>query len=297
VEKQAGDDSGGLSAFSKDVVRAALVDMVSKALVAGTLSFAALIALLIWQGGSVPAWLATLLVALALAAAYASARRTRRLGTRIADKDHRIAELEPVAAEVPELEESVARLEWGLDRHEFYTEHIAKMLDQLQRVVARDIEVPIPVYIERGILQPARDLLMKDPAADVRLSVLMPSGERWKMVFAAGHSVAGQTKYNERIADTLSRLPLETGETHKWSDVIEDDRFRLNPKATREIHAMISLPLWAGDNRVGVLNVVSSLPDLFDQAEFSYVESLASIVSVAISVHLQDQLKSAETDK
>jgi hypothetical protein len=36
-------------------------------------------------------------------------------------------------------------------------------------------------------------------------------GDRWKMVLSAGHSVTGQSKYNERIADTLSTLPLETG--------------------------------------------------------------------------------------
>ena len=58
---------------------------------------------------------------------------------------------------------------------------------------------------------------------------------------------------------------------------------------------MISLPLRAGDRRVGVLNVVASLPGVFDQAEFSYVESLASVVSVALGVWLQDQLKGADT--
>ena len=94
-------------------------------------------------------------------------------------------------------------------------------------------------------------------------------------------------KYDEKIANTLSRLPLETGKFYAWEDVLEDDRFEPNPKASREIRSMLSLPLWSGDETVGVLNVVASIPDTFDAAELAYVRSLASVVSVALNVHLQ----------
>jgi hypothetical protein len=256
-EPDEADGETGLTAFSRDVVRAALVDVVSKALLLGTGSFAALIGLLIWQGGSIPAWLAAVLVAFAVAMVLVARRQTKRLKRRLAAKNARIAALEPVADRVPELEEDLGRYESGLERHEFYTEHIAQVLDHLQRVVSGDIGIPIPTYIERGILAPARDLLMKYPEQDVRLSVLLTSDGRWKMTFGAGHSVAGQTKYNALVADTLSRLALEDGETHRWPDVLKDQRFRANPKATRPIRAMISLPLrsrdtcvWRSEHRV-----------------------------------------------
>lgn len=296
LEPGDGDGRSGLTAFSRDVVRSALVDLVSKALLLGVTSFAAVIALLIWQGGSIPAWLAAIVVGLAVGGALLARRQTNRARRQLKAREERIAQLEPIADRVPGLEDVLGRYESGLDRHEIYTEHIAQVLDHLQRVVSGDIEVPIPHYIERGIIGPARDLLLKYPEQDVRLSVLIASEDRWMMVFGAGHSVAGQTKYDARIADTLSRLAYESGETCRWDDVQEDDRYRSNPYATRPIRAMVSLPLRSREHCVGVLNIVASLPGVFDQAEYSYAEQLAAVVSVAMSVHIKDLLPRPDTE-
>jgi GAF domain-containing protein len=50
---------------------------------------------------------------------------------------------------------------------------------------------------------------------------------------------------------------------------------------------MISVPLRSGERSVGVLNVVASLPHVFDDTEFGYVESLAAVISVALNIDLQ----------
>jgi GAF domain-containing protein len=193
----------GLSAYTRSILRAAVVDIVAAALTVAVGAFALLVGLLIWQGGTVPAWLAALLICLVLGAALR------------------------------------ARLQVGKLRRELV-------------------------------------------------------GDRWKMVLSAGHSVTGQSKYNERIADTLSTLPLETGEVHAWDDAAQDDRFKANPKGTREVRALVSLPLRAGDASFGVLNVVASVPEVFDRVDISYLESLASVVSVAMGVLLQDRPQLAD---
>jgi hypothetical protein len=289
------DGEKGLSAFGGQILRGAVVDMVSKALSWAVLAVAALLALLIWQGGTVPAWIAALVVMLTLAITLRFHLQVRALRAQTTNQQQRIEELEPLELTRGDLEDEIADLWGGIERHNLYSAHVAKMLDQLQRVVARDITVPISAYVERGILQPARDLLtLSEPGAEVRLSILMPSDERWNMIFSAGHSIEGQNKYNERIADTLSRLPFESGKVFAWDDVVDDDRFQPNPRAGREIHAMVSLPLGMGDSVFGVLNAVASLPDVFDTVEIHYLESVASVISVAVGVDLQDQRSAAD---
>ena len=138
-------------------------------------------------------------------------RHIRRLRGEVSSRDGEIAELE---------------------RFEVYTAHIAEVLDHLQRVLSPNIDVPIPVYIERGILEPARDVLANHPDEHVRLSVLLPDGDCFVMVWAAGHTLPGRSNYRVPIKDTLSRLAYESGEPQTWQDVTEDDRFEQNPKAT-----------------------------------------------------------------
>jgi hypothetical protein len=145
-------DAVGLSVLSRDVVRSALVDVVSKALVAGTAAVLGLIALLVWTGGSVPVWVAVVVALLAAATVFIARRQVRRLRHDVLHRDEKIAELSPATERVPELEYEVACYVSGLERHELYAAHVAKVLDHLQRVVIGDIGVPIPQYIERGIL-------------------------------------------------------------------------------------------------------------------------------------------------
>jgi GAF domain-containing protein len=273
--------------FRRDVLRAALVDLTSKGLVYVSGALVALFLLLVVSGGSVPAWLLAVVALLAALIVLQSQRQVRRLRGQIAHLDTQIAELKPFEQNAPELEDMVDSFSWALERFEVYTAHVAEVLDHLQLVLSGNIDVPIPIYIERGILEPARDVLANDPDEHIRLSVLLPDEDCFVMAWSAGHTLPGRSKYRVPIKDTLSHLAYESGEPQAWKDVTEDDRFKQNPKASHPTRSMVSIPLRRGEVVIGVFNVIASEPAVFDPAETRYLASLGSIISVAVSVLLE----------
>jgi hypothetical protein len=239
-------------AYGLDILRAASVDLVGRALSALLIAATAGLVVLIVKGGTVPAWAATLVLLVVLAIALV-------LGVRGGRHARRVKELEELTEDYDDLEDAVGAYSFAVDRYELYTDHIADVLDRLQRVLTGELEgVDIPDYIELGILAPARDVL-QGAYDDIRISVLLMDGDRWRMVWAAGHSLDGQRKFNPKIADTLAGVVFESGEPQYWPDVEQDDRFKAVPAATRPFHSMLSHPIRNGVNTVGVLNVVSSM--------------------------------------
>lgn len=98
------EESGrGLSAYTRSILRAAVVDIVAAALTAAVGAFALLVGLLIWQGGTVPAWLAALFLVIVLAGALRAHLQTRELRTEVAELNGHIAVLEPEVDRIPEL--------------------------------------------------------------------------------------------------------------------------------------------------------------------------------------------------
>lgn len=253
--------------FIREVLRAALVELTSKALIYVSIGLLASFALLVVFGGSVPAWLLAVALLSALAVLAACRYRARGIEREIRDRDGAFSS--------------------ALERFEVYTAHVAEVLDHLQRVLSGNIDVKIPVYIERGILEPARDLLANDGGEYVRLSVLLPYDENFIMVWAAGHTLPGQSGYRVPIKDTLSRVAYESGEPQAWDDVTEDDRFEQNPKASNPTRSMVSIPLRHGEHVIGVLNAIASQPSVFDPAEERYLASLGSVISVAVSIFFE----------
>jgi GAF domain-containing protein len=269
-------DQSRLSQFTSDVMRAALVDALGKALSAAAVALAGLAVLLVVRGGSVPAWVAIGELAIILFLAVLVRRRGGRL-----------AALRPIESETKELRERDEVLSYALSRHEVYAGHLAHVLDHLQRVISGDIDVDIPEYIQRGILEPGRDVLMEDASEDVRLSILLPDDAgSFFMAWAAGHDLESQAKYRVPIGKTLARIAFETGDPQAWDDASTDDRFEPNPHATRPLRAMVSVPLRSGDRVVGVFNAVASEPDVFDAAEHSYLTAIGGVLNVAVSVWL-----------
>lgn len=137
--------------------------------------------LLVVKGGSIPAWIGAIELALLVFAGVIARQRGGR-----------IAALGPVRQERAELEDMSATFDYALERYEVYSAHLAHVLDHLQRVISKDIEVSIPDYIQRGILEPGRDVLMEDPEEDIRLSVLLPESSKFVMAWAAGHDLQSQ---------------------------------------------------------------------------------------------------------
>jgi len=253
-----------LSPLAKEVARATLVSLVSKGVLFAITSVLALIGLLVWQGGMVPAWVLVLAVLLASLPSVVLWRRLSDTRATLRERGQRVEELEPLevqvqgqAKQITDLQEDAEIAWFAVDSHAAYGEHVRVMLDHLQRVVAGDIpSVSIPQFIDRGVLQPARDMLAEETAADVRLSVLVPEGKTFRMLWAAGHSLEGQKKYRPAIADSLARIALEEGVPQVWDDVCTDQRFKPNPHATRPFRSMVSIPIRAGEDVHAVFNVI-----------------------------------------
>jgi GAF domain-containing protein len=254
---------GKLAKLGGEIVRAAAVDLAGKALVYVGIFFLVALGLLIYQGGSVAAWLLLVPIALLILVAVLAARR---LHAQSVDNDSLTKEL---------------------SRSGEYSGLLQNSLDALQRVISGDVDIDIPNYLEQGVLEPARRILTEKPAENVRLSVLLPSPDapdRWSMPWSAGHSVIGKAKYDQRIADTLARHAFESGEPQDWKDTSKQTEFRQNPQASAPTRSMVSIPIRVGDEILGVFDAVSSEKDAFDETELTFLASLAGVIAVAVSV-------------
>jgi GAF domain-containing protein len=192
-----------------------------------------------------------------------------------------------VGAIVPIRRQSAsANLAWhAVGMHEQCLQHLAQTLDTLQHVLTDVVDgADISDYIDHGILAPAKDMLTHHPADEVRLSILVPEGERFRMRFSAGHSLVSARKFSVPIKDSISRVAFDAGEAMTWHDVHEDDCYTEHPKATRQTRAMISVPLTRGEEVTGVFNAISDRPHGFNPADRLYIECLGSVIDVAIAI-------------
>lgn len=274
--EQSETDQGRLTKLGSEILRAAAVELAGKALVYVGIGFLAAFALLIWQGGSIPSWVLLLPIAAALVVAVAQARRVRSLG---ADN---------------------SALERELGRHNEYSRHLQNSLDALQRVISGDVDAEIPYYLEQAVLEPARRILSEKPAEKVRLSVLMPAdkdSQRWSMRWAAGHSMIGQLKFDEPIGGTLARHAFESGEAQYWEDTERQTEFQQNPLASSPMRSLLSIPIREGDDVLGVFDAISSEKEAFDEAEQTFLASLAGVIAVAVSVWHQGEEPSPDSDR
>lgn len=258
---------GRAEKIAGEILRAAAVDLAGKALVwIGGIVLVAF-GLLIWSGGSIPAWIVFLLVVALITGALALIRSQSR--------------------NLNEVNEDNQALREELGRHNEYSRHLQVSLDALQRVISGDVDAEIPYFLEQAVLEPARRILSEKPAEEVRLSVLLPSDadpQRWSMSWAAGHSMVGQLKYNVSIGETLARHAFESGEPQYWDDTEGQTEFRQNPAASAPTRSMVSFPIQEGDEILGVFNAVSSEQDAFDEAERTFLASLTGVIAVAVSV-------------
>lgn len=266
-----GGDRGGLRGIGNDILRAAAVDVAGKALVGVGTAVTFVFGLLVWRGGSIPAWLLLLVVVALIALMIVILRQQNSTLAGVAeDKD---------------------ALQQELERHNAYSGHLQYSLDALQRVISGEVDAEIPYFLEQAVLEPARSILNEKPAENVRLSILLPTADdpdRWSMPWSAGHSMIGKSKYDELIGDTLARHAFERGEPQDWGDTEGQTDFRQNPRASALTRSFVSIPIRKGDDVLGVFNAVSAERNAFDDAEKKFLASLAGIVAVAVGVWSED---------
>jgi transcriptional regulator with GAF, ATPase, and Fis domain len=262
-------DQGRLANLRSEILHAVAVDVVGRALSFILLTALAVVGLLVWRGGSLPAWTVLLVVVIAAATMTWQAR----VG---------------------------AALRRELGRHNEYSRHLQNSLDALQRVISGDVDAEIPFFLEQAVLEPAQRILSEKPAEKVRLAVLLPDDDNpdlWSMRWSAGHSMIGKLKFAEPIATTLSRHAFESGEAQYWADVAEQTEFRQNPHASAPTHSLVSIPIREGDEVLGVFNAISSEKEAFDDAEQTFLASLAGVLAVAVSVWHQGQEDAEDSDR
>jgi Ca2+/Na+ antiporter len=262
-------DQGWTAKFGSEIIRAAAIDMVGRALSFILLTAFALAVLLVLQGGSLPVWVVVVVAFLCVAIALWQFR-TR------------------------------AEIRRELGRHNEYSRHLQNSLDALQRVISGEVDAKIPFFLEQAVLEPAQRILSEKPADKVRLAVLLPDDEDrklWSMRWSAGHSMIGKLKFAEPIAGTLSRHAFEAGEAQYWADVTEQTEFRQNPHASAPTHSLVSIPIREGDQILGVFNAISSENAAFDDAEQTFLASLAGVLAVAVSVWHKDQEQAEDSDR
>jgi hypothetical protein len=262
-------DQGRLAKLGSEIFRAAAVDIIGRALGFIFVTALAVGGLLVWQGGSLPAWVVVLLVVLGAALMIRQSRNGATLSREVG-------------------------------RHNEYSRHLQNSLDALQRVISGDVDAEIPFFLEQAVLEPAQRILSEKPAEKVRLAVLLPddnSPELWSMRWSAGHSMIGKLKFAEPIATTLSRHAFESGEAQYWANVTEQTEFQQNPLASAPTHSLVSIPIREGDEILGVFNAISSEKEAFDDAEQTFLASLAGVLAVAVSVWHQGQRPIEDSDR
>jgi GAF domain-containing protein len=231
-------------------------------------------------------WLFGLVILVALGVVVAATWRLAR----------RRAQPPPEALDA--LRQQVADLELETGRRAEYAEHLRQILDHLQQVIAgRMPGVDYLAFIERGILEPARDMLREDQSEDVRLSVLAPTEDNksFRMAFAAGHSLPSKTNYSLEVDESISRFALLKGKPYVWHDLEKEPAYKPHPKATRAYRSMVSLPIRADDTIWGVFNVISTEANSFQDVDIEYIKFLGSIINVATSLILASRNPTTDT--
>lgn len=171
-----------------------------------------------------------------------------------------------------------------------YGEHVRETLNTLQRAITGDIDgVTVETFVQKGILDPARNALTQGAGEEIRLSVLEPAPDDplcWAMVMASGHSLGGQRKFRLEISSSFAGRAYAEKATAISDDVQNDPRFTANSFARpgREYGSIIAVPLMDGDDCFGVLSVISTFVNAFSDADQTYVEVLGAIIGVALSV-------------
>ncbi|MBJ7329428.1 MAG: GAF domain-containing protein [Solirubrobacteraceae bacterium] len=187
----------------------------------------------------------------------------------------------------------LAALEQEVELDRSYAAHIYDVLQTLQKAIAGHIpDVSYKDFIDRGVLQPARDRLTQLPGEEIRLSILVPTADQQQfwMQFNAGHSLESEQNFSLDINGSFAGLAFTTGDLQWSNDVADDHRFQAHPKARdgREYGSLLSVPVSVGGDVVAVLNAVSTYVNAFTDADATYLKLLGSVLDVAWSMMNKD---------
>jgi hypothetical protein len=276
------------------------------AVIATTLFITAPIALAIYwlRHHVVAAWVPVAvgvpLLALAVIALFVGASRPGRSSGRTRRERDLERQLER-AEEAREVAVTAAVAEYRklVARSEYEKQLITEALESVQQAVGAEEEWDLDDLVERGVLGPARGLLVRHDEEDVRLAVLVPTDERhtdFAMRWAAGHRPESVRNYRRPIDQTLAGIAFRRGEYVDRSNVREDRDFVQNPRESRRFAALVAVPLRVEERIVGVLSVVSTIPNAFREPDKSFIKAVGALLDVVLAYE-HDALRWNELDE
>jgi GAF domain-containing protein len=159
----------------------------------------------------------------------------------------------------------------------------------LRDYAAGRLGVSFDDLIERGILAPARFGLSVVAGEEIRLSILEldDSGEAFKMIYEAGHSLGRKENFSLPRA-SLAGHAFEAKEL-KWTDNVDgDSRWSPHPLADKKrgYKSLASMPIIVGGKSVAVLNVVSTEGSAFLKGDLTYIELLGAVIALAWDIRV-----------
>jgi EAL domain-containing protein (putative c-di-GMP-specific phosphodiesterase class I)/putative methionine-R-sulfoxide reductase with GAF domain len=148
------------------------------------------------------------------------------------------------------------------------------------------------VGLEEAIRQAADPAVLMQRVADEAMS-LVKSVEGAAVGFvhdptwlsfecATGH-LKDKVGYRVPIEGSLAGLAFKTGETLRCDDCENDPRVARETCRMLHIVSLVCVPLWRGNQTVGVLEVISSRPRAFDDRAVATFTRLAEFIGVVIA--------------
>jgi GAF domain-containing protein len=188
-------------------------------------------------------------------------------------------------------------LEQGLAATEYEKRLLWDALKSLQQAIASEEWWEPDELAERGVLGPARGLLVRDRHEDVRLAVLVPDDDpstRFRMRWAEGHRSESVRNYSREIDKTMAGLAFRRGDFVESKGVRQDERFQANPKETRPFRSLVAVPLRIGDGIIGVLSVVSTKASAFSESDIAFIKLLGALLDVILTIEFDEDRQRAE---
>jgi hypothetical protein len=280
-----------------DGVRDALKELVKKGTLVALAATVALAAAGAYelQTGRLPAWALPMGTAIgfvlgALAFSVRRRRALRRLHIENLRLIERGRELDRVTDLFFTLEKDADELQTQRELLASYTEHVAQMLNRLQAVVAGRLSVSLTDFVDRGVVQPARDLMKSHMVkrsgtsdVDLRVAILVESAGVFTMRFGAGQTLEYIAAFQMSVDRSKSSAAIRDQEVKVWQDLENEDDYRTSPapEGAQRSRAMISVPIRSGDAVRATLNMLATRPDVFRDADVQYARLLGSVISVA----------------
>lgn len=177
-------------------------------------------------------------------------------------------------------------LEQAFYQGEYEKRLLYEALESIQEAVGQVEPWDVDDLVERGILGPLRGLLIRAPAHEIRLAVLVPRDDDpgdFRMRWAAGHRPQSVSHYRRPIDTTMAGGAYRSGESAHFADVTKESGFIPNPKATRGFRSQVVVPLRVGSDTVGVLSVVSTFPDVFTPSDVLFLETVGAVLNVVLA--------------